>query len=204
MSFSLIETETLARKAARGAGMSWGLAEEAGFAVRWSEARGLPGAELLAALLQQTDGDDRALVAPQPGDVWRAEAPFCPITAGAALADRAGMLPGQALRLGPVRYPLLLLPYLAETGQAGLSWADTDIRTGGGVTVEGDARKALATEVTCGFAASGSLPCPPTQWRAGVTPETLAVLNRFAHRTYAPDTEASRLAGAGAGLTDND
>jgi len=34
--------------------------------------------------------------------------------------------------------------------------------------------------------------------------ECIAVLTRFAHNTYAPATEASRLAGAGAGLSDND
>ena len=32
----------------------------------------------------------------------------------------------------------------------------------------------------------------------------VAMLGRFAHRTYAPATQESRLAGAGAGLTDND
>jgi hypothetical protein len=34
--------------------------------------------------------------------------------------------------------------------------------------------------------------------------ECIATLTRFAHNTYAPATEASRLAGAGAGLSDND
>ena len=36
MSHSLGEVEALARKAARGGGYSWGMAEEAGFAVRWA------------------------------------------------------------------------------------------------------------------------------------------------------------------------
>ena len=36
-------------------------------------------------------------------------------------------------------------------------------------------------------------------------PEAIArQLDAFAQRTYAPETETSRLAGAGAGLTDND
>jgi hypothetical protein len=34
--------------------------------------------------------------------------------------------------------------------------------------------------------------------------EIWEALGRFAHRTYVPATEASRLKGAGAGLTDND
>ncbi|MFV1875593.1 hypothetical protein [Nioella sp.] len=40
--------------------------------------------------------------------------------------------------------------------------------------------------------------------RSACSANTVAALNAFAHRTYAPATEESRLAGAGAGLTDND
>ena len=48
-------------------------------------------------------------------------------------------------------------------------------------------------------------PSDPTHTRADLTPDTYARLDRFAQRTYAPATEASRLAGAGTGgLTDND
>ena len=51
-SWSLNEIEALAKKAARGSGCSWGVAEDAGRAVRWLEARGLPGAEALGTLLR--------------------------------------------------------------------------------------------------------------------------------------------------------
>ena len=44
----------------------------------------------------------------------------------------------------------------------------------------------------------------PKRDRADLPAHTYAALDRFAQRTYAPATEASRLAGAGAGLTDND
>jgi len=40
--------------------------------------------------------------------------------------------------------------------------------------------------------------------RATPDAEHWATLNRFAHHTYAPASEASRLLGAGAGLSDND
>jgi len=40
--------------------------------------------------------------------------------------------------------------------------------------------------------------------RVRINPEQLQTLKGFAHRTYAPATEASRLSGAGAGTTDND
>ena len=43
MTFSLNEIEAIGKRAARGAGLPWGLAEEAGKAARWLTARGLPG-----------------------------------------------------------------------------------------------------------------------------------------------------------------
>ena len=52
MSWSLGEVQALAVKAARGAGLSWGVAEEAGYAVRWLQANGAPGLTALANLLQ--------------------------------------------------------------------------------------------------------------------------------------------------------
>ena len=55
MSWSVGESGALALKAARGAGMSWGQAEEASFAVRWLQQRGAPGVEALANYLASYD-----------------------------------------------------------------------------------------------------------------------------------------------------
>ena len=44
----------------------------------------------------------------------------------------------------------------------------------------------------------------PTTTEVAIPADTLAALEALGHRTYAPATEASRLSGAGAGLTDND
>ena len=60
MSWSLGEIRALAIKAARGAGMPWGMAEEAGFASHWLLQQGLPGTELLATLLTLHDKTDAA------------------------------------------------------------------------------------------------------------------------------------------------
>ncbi|MES2335322.1 MAG: DUF3726 domain-containing protein [Pseudomonadota bacterium] len=51
------ELNALVTKAARGAGMSWGLAEEAGWAAEWLSRRGLPAAAWAAEwLAQAVDG----------------------------------------------------------------------------------------------------------------------------------------------------
>src|SRR5205085_1238056 len=78
-----------ARRAARGIGMGWGLAEETGKAARFLCSRRLSALEVLLPLLKAEDGMAAARLAPEiTGDNWRARGGFlCPILAGAALAD---------------------------------------------------------------------------------------------------------------------
>ena len=53
MIYSLSEIDATCKKAARGSGLSWGYAEEAGKAARWLAAHQLPSTELLAAYLSE-------------------------------------------------------------------------------------------------------------------------------------------------------
>jgi len=196
MSWSLGETAALALKATRGAGLSWGLAEEAAGAVFWLHQRGLPGISALCGYLEScgvaTTDDDAA----------------CPLVLGTALSDGTHAVPEQLderIDLGTVSAPLLLLPFVA-TIPPGTFWL---IAPG-----DGDA----APDPWHSGWLRGSAPCQLQHGtaaqiagtRAGHTrlPDRFACcvdrLTDFAHRTYAPATSQSRLAGAGAGLTDND
>lgn len=217
MSWSLNEIEGLARKAARGSGLSWGLAEEAGKATRWLCAAGLPGADALAGLLTRNDGADYATLCPAQatGDHWQAtDGPLCPLIAGAVLCDRASLLvDGQAITLTDVSHPMLLIPFVAFAADAtgttlGLSWPGVTISRGP------EGTHMLADPAALSIAQVQSVQIAPApepsgvrvqrSYRGDIAPEIAKVLQGFAHRTFAPDTEASRLAGAGAGLSDND
>jgi hypothetical protein len=186
--WSLNEVEALARKAARGAGFSWGLAEDAGRAVRTLCAHGLPGAEALATLLETAHP--------------------CPIRAGTALCDHGPPLPEN---FGPVAVPLLLLPFVAWTLRPGdpalsLRWED------------GAATVAHGAILACTLSGNGGAPSivtlqtlssPPEATltrthRATASAHAIETLTEAAARTYAPATEQSRQSGAGAGLSDND
>jgi hypothetical protein len=121
---SLSELEALTRDAAHSAGLAWGLAEEAGFAVRWLAARQLPGAARAAAWLECRRDLDAAALAPSGGSgVWFARGErLCPFVTGAAIADQAM----DELVLGPVAAPLLLAPFAAlaaHTRRGGLELA---------------------------------------------------------------------------------
>lgn len=216
MTWSLNEIEGLSRKAARGAGLSWGLAEEAGKATRWLCAAGLPGAEALAGLLRQNDGADYATLCPlEETGTWAARGgALCPLISGAAICDQAGAIAsGRELELGETSFPLLLLPYVAAAAQSSeaafcIDWPgvsvsfgqDTRITLGKPDALERD--RTTAVRITAARNTGGT-PLDH-QTRGDITPETAQILKEFAHRTYAPDTPESRLSGAGAGLSDND
>ena len=211
MTLSLNEVEALAKKATRGAGYPWGIAEEAGKAVRWLCAMNFDGCAALADLLVECEGENLSDRTPVLGSVWASRGGrLCPLLAGATLSDLADVLTGEELRLENVARPILLAPFAslaARTLEAPicLDWDNARISTdGAAIAAEGDTGAAVACVtiyVADGFdPAEAQAACS----RADPDAKTLDTLNRLAHRTYAPATEASRLSGAGAGLSDND
>lgn len=209
MSFSLNEVEVTAKKAARGAGYPWGLAEEAGKATRWLCAQGLDGCGALAGLLDA--GFAEALTEHGPktlSGVWQGNAALCPLFTGSALTDCAARLRAGPLELAQVAQPMLLLPFAAAASRQ-LATALVVEGPGFRAATDGtrlhlDGEIAPAASITLG---PGPMPedlSPPLHTRATPEPEAWDRLNAFAHRTYAPATEDSRLRGAGAGLSDND
>ncbi|WP_347266712.1 DUF3726 domain-containing protein [Paracoccus sp. (in: a-proteobacteria)] len=195
------ETEALCFKAACGQGMSWGLAEEAGFAAAWLAAQGVDGAGLLLRLLEAGDeaGDEPAA----------GEAPLCPIRLGVALLDHAG---AKALTFaGTVSWPALLVPFLVEATRrldsaVTLSCDGIALMIAGG-RADPAALARLAAVATAAVALQAaqpdaSLPAP-VQRRAAVATASIEALAAYALRTTVPATEASR-SGAGAMGDDND
>ena len=213
MTWSLNEIEALSRKAARGAGLTWGLADEAGKAVRWLSARNLPGPEALGRLLQWSDGKSLDRMRPiLDGSRWSARTDaVCPILAGSMLSDHCTLIDPDHLVIGPVVAPLLLVPFAAQAaGTLGhaltLEWATARFTLGaeGQLTREGDIAPHGAAVVTLAVSAAAPQSTAREGFRAEADAETIDLLNSFAARTYAPASEESRLAGAGAGLSDND
>lgn len=208
MNVSLNEIEAIGKKSARGAGYSWGLAEEAAKNIRWLCARGFDGCGQLAELLRSETGSaDRGVLL--DGNVWKASGgSLCPIATGASISDMAQDLPDTGWHLIGVDCPMLLIPFLAalseKTGHPIAMEADgsTVLIENANVAVTG-ALKTYAERVVVQKASDVPTPCPLVT-RAHPTDPDWAELQRLAHRTYAPATAASRLKGAGAGETDND
>ncbi|PVA11105.1 DUF3726 domain-containing protein [Pelagivirga sediminicola] len=213
MTWSLGEIEGLARKAARGGGFDWGLAEEAGKAVRWLASLGLPGPEALDALLATYDrrplGRMRPLDTAAP--VWQAAGGMlCPIATGAALCDMAAEATLQAeITLAECAFPLLLLSFVAGAAEdadhaLNVTWDGATFAFAADLRGTAPVPLAPAGRAVIRRGAAADLPLPTCQLRYDLDSATAARLGALAQRTYAPDTAASRLSGAGAGLRDND
>lgn len=162
-------------RAVRGAGHPWGIAEEAAWAVRWLIRAGLPGANALADALEA--GDISALKdGIRCADLDDPPAHLRPTEAMLALPFLAQLAPTeQALCYG-------LPPFRIAKNACDLPLPDSNLELGEPVS---DWPVTLSS-------------------RADVSRDVYARLQVFAARTYAPENEASRARGAGAGLTDND
>ncbi len=193
MSWSLGEARALGVKAARGAGLPWGLAEEVGFALDWLQSAGAPGIEALAALLDA-----------------REDKPFDPATSpfhlGTALADGARTVP---IGTFAMEQPLLLIPFLAMAKYdqpVKLQWDDVSVALSeSGIERDDLSQKLFKEKAVCSLQDISASVMPVSEIRVPDTArEAMQRLAHHAQKTYAPATEQSRLSGAGAGTSDND
>ncbi len=213
LDYSIGEAESLVLKAYRGAGFSWGMAQEAGNAAAWMSMYGLPGIAQFAQLLPVIDGKRNSEIVPLmhvPGEWRNPTGVLCPVVAGTAFTDGDYDLSGSGLMLANVLQPLILLPFVSQSDQSVELVINNNTYICGSkicACIAGNtenAASASCTSVTIRH--STQLPDNSLAFsqRALVNPADVDLLSTYAHRTYVPASEASRLAGAGAGLLDND
>ncbi len=208
LTVSLNEVEATAKKAARGAGFTWGMAEEAAKATRWLCGKGINGCADLARLLSIEEHNIERTPTWKIG-TWTSEsAPLCPINVGACMADQAHGLSAEGWQVNDVVCATFLMPFVADiavkTGQtvAMMGQGFSAVTDGNHLSLNAQV-PARGVSVTIRTTYTAVL---PSDAFSRVTPDEAdwTVLQTLAHRTYAPATEASRMTGAGAGITDND
>jgi hypothetical protein len=110
------EISALCLRAARGAGLSWGMAEDCAHAATWLAARDFDWAD---AVLYQLETPSGRQVNPAV-DKWNADAPVCALHVGVALSDFATLPEGpgsDGVCLGRLSGPLMLVPFAARASQ---------------------------------------------------------------------------------------
>lgn len=185
---TLSEIRATCTKAARGAGCPWGLAEEAGMAARRLQSYGFPASETLATLFEipracGCDGTGQAK---------------CGIALAAALSDH---LHEQTIS-HPVAAPALLLAPLLQDATDGttwqLDWGDgRAICSPDGLYMTGSPPPKIASTIAI-TRTSQPETVNRSDWRSQPVDEgAWNTLLGLAAKTYVPETEQSRAAGAG-------
>ncbi len=214
MTLSLNEVETLVRKAALGAGLDPGRAGDLAGAALWLTAVNVPVFEIAYRALISKEGPPLAVTS------YTKQA-TCLATAAARIGPSAIDLlvakpPGFTVALDAVDEPLIIAALAART-----AWRDAaafTIETTETTIEIGPTPRPDVTPLTAGTARRLVLhraqhaavpvaenPEPPSRYDPTHVGDTgFADLDHLARLTYVPATEYSRLAGAGAGLTDND
>ncbi len=204
------ETEALVKRATRGAGYPWGLAEEAGKAVVWLSKQNIDGCTAIVTLLQL--GFAKLLWQHSPKDLkfcGQSVHELCPLVTGAAFSDGVKMVPNQGYQFGRVAVPVMLLAFVASVAlrenqtfvieyNCGLAMTDgVNLHVINNISYSTSSINISKTDTKCAINCKNN--------RALLKPDTLEVLNQLAQQTYAPATDQSRKAGAGSGeLTDNE
>ncbi len=209
MPYSLNEIEAMCKKATRGAGLPWGIAEEAGKAARWLASHDLPGPEMLSTLLALHQDISYHTLAPVSGDdiFHSGSNTLCPLLAGAALTDRIhAASPDKKLEFRSIACPLLLAPYISILAKKigsplELLWDDVELV----IAPDGSLKTKNGTEFLTSHSMSAE--CRVTASKTELQPrkvigrevdaESWNSLTEFSSRIYAPATEASRKLGAG-------
>lgn len=192
------EATAIVVKAARGFGLSWGLAEEAGWAL---------------CQLGRFMDDPLTLFATAFADTTDQ----CPITLGATLMDHA-QLPKSIAQiggdLGHVRMPILLIPFLQQAAASTRNCLQLCERNSGtriSICHHFENQLSALQAVTSGNISITienaddvvKLPADLTH-RFTTSSNTLIQLDALCARTYVPETDASRASGAGSDQSDND
>jgi hypothetical protein len=110
------EISALCLRAARGAGLSWGMAEDCAHAATWLAARDFDWADTVLYQLETPSGRQ---VTAGVGR-WDADAPVCALHVGVALSDFATLPEGpgsDGVCLGQVSGPLMLVPFAARVSK---------------------------------------------------------------------------------------
>ena len=195
LALSLSEIAALSARATRGAGRSWGEAEETAEAACWLARAGLDWAGALLEVLQSPDAGAE-----------------CALRAGIALADAAalsGTQPNIQCRVNSCGF---LLPFAArmadQTGQRiRLTAADLQVVLAPGACplIAGPVCISGLAQVTISPDPHNGTPCPnwPLTHRGTVLATEYARLTQFMMAFTVP-ASASSLAGAGAQGSDND
>ena len=201
---TLSEIDTTSKRAARGAGFSWGIAEEVGKNMRLLELFGLPGIKNLNQFLKDYKEKQFQKVTLISDTNNTNKYPFCPITLGVNFIDQVNLLDKKTnIQISNVAFPLLFLPFVSRASEMigkriFLKIEEKEFLLNLNQSIYSNYLKNEILEVCNTINISfleNSNSFNENEWKE---------LYKLSEDTFVEETESLKKSGAGAGLTDND
>ena len=201
---TLSEIDTTSKRATRGAGFSWGVAEEVGKNMRLLELFGLSGIKNLNKYLKDYKNRQFQTIS-LISDINEANKyPFCPIILGTNFIDQVKLLEKKNnIQISNVAFPLLFLPFVSRASEIigkriFLKIEEKEFLLNLNQSIYSNYLKNEILEncntVNISFLENNNL-FNENEWNE---------LYKLSEDTFVEETESLKIGAAGAGLTDND
>ena len=201
---TLSEIDTTSKRATRGAGFSWGIAEEVGKNMRLLELYGLPGIKNLNKFLKDYKEKKFHKTTLISHSNNANKNPFCPIILGANFIDQVKLLDKKInIKISNVAFPILFLPFVSRASEIVgkkifLNFDDKEFLFNLNQSIYSNYLKNEILEncnnIKISFIENNNS-FNEDEWKE---------LYKLSEDTFVEETESLKIGSAGAGLTDND
>ena len=201
---TLSEIDTTSKRATRGAGFSWGIAEEVGKNMRLLELYGLPGIKNLNKFLKDYKKKQFQKITLISETNYASKNPFCPITLGTNFIDQVNLLDKKLnIQISNLAFPILFIPFVSRASEIVgkkifLKVDDKEFLFNLNQSIYSNYLKneilENSSKVNISFIDNNNL-FNENEWKE---------LYKLSEETFVEETESSKIGAAGAGLTDND
>tara|TARA_Y100001970_G_scaffold64148_1_gene82122 strand:+ start:44 stop:655 length:612 start_codon:yes stop_codon:yes gene_type:complete len=201
---TLSEIDTTSKRATRGVGFPWGIAEEVGKNMRLLELYGLPGIKNLNKFLKdykEKHFQKSTLISEKNNSNKN---PFCPITLGTNFIDQIILLDKKTnIEISNVAYPILFIPFVSRASETigkriFLKIDEKEFLLNLNQSIYSNYLKneilEICSKINISFIDNNNS-FNEKEWKE---------LYKLSEDTFVEETESLKIGGAGAGLTDND
>ena len=201
---SFSEIDTVSKRASRAAGYSWGISEEVGKNIRMLEMYGLPGIKNLNDFYKKKKNKDfeNLKIINLYNKITKYE--FCPIITGISFLDQVKSLDSlNEIKFEKIAYPLLFIPFISRASEIigkrlFLKFDDYDFLFNFNQNIYSNFLKNQIIEVANNISIkfiNNNDSFLEKEWKE---------LYTLSEDTFVEENESLKVAGAGAGLNDND
>ena len=201
---TLSEIETTSKRAAKGAGFSWGISEEIGKNMRLLELFGLSGIKNLNKYLKDYKKKQFQKIALISEINETKKNPFCPIILGTNFIDQVNLLDKKnSIKIINVAFPILFLPFVSRASEIigkkiFLKIDEKEFLLNLNQSIYSNYLKNEILEncnsISINFIENNNS-FNENEWKE---------LYKLSEDTFVEETESLKIGAAGAGLTDND